>query len=120
MDERPRFNLTQCIRNTLKIHKEYKKVYHVNNKYRWPGVAISDKIDLNTKNITKDKERNFVIITGGFLGGPVVKDLPANAGDMGPIPGLGRSPGGENGNPILYSCLENSMDRGDWWTTYTP
>ena len=48
---------------------------------------------------------------------PVIKNLPANAGDVrdaGSIPGLGRSPGGENGNPFQYSCLENSMDRGAW------
>ena len=42
----------------------------------------------------------------------VVKNPPANAGDMGLIPGLGRSPGGRNGNPLHYSCLENPMDRG--------
>ena len=47
----------------------------------------------------------------------VVKNLPANAGDAGFIPGLGRSPGGGNVNPLQYSCLENSMDRGTWWTT---
>ena len=49
----------------------------------------------------------------------VVKN-PASAGDirdMGLIPGSGRSPGGEHGNPLLYSCLENSMDRGTWWST---
>ena len=47
----------------------------------------------------------------------VVKNLPANAGDArdaGLIPGSGRSLGGENGNPLLYSCLENAMDRGAW------
>ena len=44
----------------------------------------------------------------------MVKKLPANAGDMGSIPRVGRSPGGENGNPLQYSCLENSMDRGAW------
>ena len=43
-----------------------------------------------------------------------VKNLPANAGDTGLIPGWGRSPGGGNGNPVQYSCLENSMDRGVW------
>ena len=56
----------------------------------------------------------------GFLAGLVVKNLPANEGDirdMGPIPGSGRSPGGEHGNPLQYSCLENSMDRGAWWAT---
>ena len=50
----------------------------------------------------------------------MVKNLPANAGvagDMGSIPGLGRSPGVGNGNPCQYSCLENSIDRGAWQTT---
>ena len=46
--------------------------------------------------------------------GPVVKNLPANAGDTSLIPGLGRSPVGGNDNPLHYSCLENSMDRGAW------
>ena len=49
-----------------------------------------------------------------------VKNLPVNegdAGDMGSIPGLGRFPGGGNGNPFQCSCLENSMDREAWWAT---
>ena len=53
----------------------------------------------------------------GFPGGTVVKSLPANAGDggdVGSIPGLGRSPGVGNGNPLQDSCLENPMDRGAW------
>ena len=50
-----------------------------------------------------------------FPDGSVVKNLPANAGDAGSIPGLARSPGGGNGNPLQYSCLENPMDRGAWW-----
>ena len=48
----------------------------------------------------------------------MVKNPSANAadtGDPGSIPGLRRSRGGENGNPLQYSCLENSMDRGAWW-----
>ena len=68
---------------------------------------------------------------GGFPGGPVFKNLSSNAGDSGGgsegkefacsagnpglIPGLGRSPGEGNGNPLQYSCLENPMDRGAWW-----
>ena len=40
-----------------------------------------------------------------------------NAGDVGSVPGLERSPGGGNGYPLQYSCLENSMDRGAWWAT---
>ena len=50
----------------------------------------------------------------------VVKNPPASAGDARDtdlIPGLGRSPGGVNGNPFQYSCLEKSMDRGAWWAT---
>ena len=49
-----------------------------------------------------------------FPGSSVVKSLPAHAGDTGLIPGLGRFPGGGNGNPLQYSCLENLMDRGAW------
>ena len=48
----------------------------------------------------------------GFPGGSVVKNLPTSAGDMGSVSGLGKSPGGGNGNPLQYSCLENPMDRG--------
>ena len=47
----------------------------------------------------------------------VVKNLPANVGDVGLIPGLGRFPGGGHGNPLHYSCLENPMDRGAWQAT---
>ena len=47
----------------------------------------------------------------------MVKNPPANAEDMGLIPGLGTSPGEGNGNPLQNSCQENSMDRGAWWTT---
>ena len=47
----------------------------------------------------------------------MVKNLPANAGDVGSISGLGRSPGDGNSNPLQYSCLENSMDREAWWAT---
>ena len=54
---------------------------------------------------------------GGFPGGSVVKNPPANAGDSGSIPGSGRSPGEENGNPLQCSCLGNAMDRGAWWAT---
>ena len=43
------------------------------------------------------------------------KDLPANPSDVSSIPGLGRSHGRRHGHPLQYSCLENPMDRGDWW-----
>ena len=49
--------------------------------------------------------------------GRVVKNLPASSGDVGLIPGSGRSAGEGNGSPLQYSCLENSMDRRTWWAT---
>ena len=55
---------------------------------------------------------NFICLLMGFPGCLVVKNLPANAGDEGSIPGLGISPGEGNGNPLQYSCLGNYMDRG--------
>ena len=54
---------------------------------------------------------NFAL---GFPGGSDSKDSTCNAGDLGSIPGLGRSPGEGNGTLLQYSCLENSMDRGAW------
>ena len=47
----------------------------------------------------------------------MVENLPTNAEDAGSIPGSGRSPADGNGNPLQYSCLENSMDRGGWRAT---
>ena len=54
---------------------------------------------------------------GASLIAQLVKNLTADAGDLGSIPGLGRSPGEGNGNPLQYSCLENPMDRGAWRAT---
>ena len=53
----------------------------------------------------------------GFPGGSDGKESACNVGDLGSIPRLGRSPGEGNGNPLQYSCLENSMDRGFWQAT---
>ena len=56
----------------------------------------------------------------GFPGSSAAKNPPANAGDAGDtglIPGLGKSPGEGNGNPLQYFCMENSMDRGVWRVT---
>ena len=58
--------------------------------------------------------KNFKV---GFLCGSAGKESACNAGDLGSIPGLGRSPGKGNGYPLQYSGLENSMDRGAWWAT---
>ena len=56
----------------------------------------------------------------GFSGGSLVKNLPADSGDRGDvgfIPGSGRSLGGGNGSPLKYPCLENPMDKGTCWAT---
>ena len=58
-----------------------------------------------------------IYINWGFPGGSVEKNLPANAGYLGSIPGLARSPGEGNGNPLQYSCLGNPTDRGAWPAT---
>ena len=67
----------------------------------WPRVSLSGTL----------------VPATGFPGGSVVKNLPANAGDVGSSPGSGRSPEEGNSNPLQYSCLGNPMDRGDWWAT---
>ena len=53
----------------------------------------------------------------GFPGGAEVEASACNMRELGSIPGLGRSPGEGNGNPVQYSCLENPMDGGAWWAT---
>ena len=56
-------------------------------------------------------------ISWGFSSGSDGKESTCNAGDLGSIPGLGRSPADRNGNPLQYSCLENPKDREAWWAT---
>ena len=56
----------------------------------------------------------------GFPHGSAVNNLPANLGDVGWIPGLGRAPGEWNGNPLQYFSLGNPMDRGAWWAPLEP
>ena len=60
------------------------------------------------------KKLQYCVSFKGFLGGSDGKESTCNAGDLGSIPGSGRSPGEGNGNPLQYSCLENSIDRGAW------
>ena len=68
----------------------------------------------NNKRITTLKAPLKLL---GFPGGSEVIAPACIAGDLGLIPGSGRSPGEGNGNPLQYSCLENPMDGGAWWTT---
>ena len=65
----------------------------------------------------RGKESACYAGTMGFPGGSDDKESACNAGDLSLIPGSGRSPGGENGNPYQYFCLENPMDRGDYRAT---
>ena len=60
---------------------------------------------------------SFQRVETSLTGGSEDKASACNAGDPGSIPGLGRSPGEGNGNPLQYSCLENSIDRGAWQST---
>ena len=55
------------------------------------------------------------LVSVGFPGGSDGKESTCNVGDLGSVPGLGRSHGEGNDSPLQYSCLENPMDRGDWW-----
>ena len=57
---------------------------------------------------------NFLVKFINLFSSSDVKESDCNAGDPDLIPGSGKSPGGGNGNPLLYSCLENPMDRGAW------
>ena len=73
---------------------------------------------IETTNIIYEHRYKFYLksvpINRSFLGGTVVKNLPANSGDVGSVPGSGRSPEEGRGSPLQNSCLQNPMDRGAW------
>ena len=87
----------------------------------WMGVMMMTKEMMHTLDKTgcawvcvcvfPGSKNDDVYFWVGFPGGSVVKNPPANAGDVGSIPGLGRSPGERIGNPLQYSCLTNPMDK---------
>ena len=82
--------------------------------------SVSDHCNKNEyhNKVSHTKFVWFFSASRGFPGGTVVKSLPANAGnarDTDSTSESGRSPGEENGNLLQHSCLENPMDRGDWW-----
>ena len=84
---------------------------------RWGNNGNSDRpFSWTPKSLHSDcsHEIKISLLLGGLHGGSVVKNPSAHAGHIGLIPGSGRSPGEGNGNPLQYSCLENSMDGGDW------
>ena len=63
------------------------------------------------------KESDLGLVRGCFPGGSDGKESTCNEGDLGSIPELARSSGGEHGNPLQCSFLENPMDKGGWWAT---
>ena len=71
------------------------------------------KFDIFQINLLSPELNSF----GAFPGGSDGKESASSAGDLGSVPGLGRSSGEGNGNPLQYSCLQNSMDRGAWQGT---
>ena len=85
--------------------------------------GTDQSINNTDKRIKGKGTQSFQLMKKKFLtqpntrlpGGSEVKASACNARDLGSIPGLGRSPGKGNGNPLQYSCLENPMDRGAWW-----
>ena len=84
------------------------------------GIIVTSQSQKPTLEMrTQPSSTDFPAVNGsaGFRNGSVVKSLPANARDPGSIPRSGRSPGGENGNPLQSSCLGNPMDEGAWWAT---
>ena len=80
----------------------------------WSKSVVQNKVVVITDAISGLGKGKQVL---GFPDGSVVKNLPANTGDSGLIPGSGRPPREGNGNPLQYSCLENPMDRGAWQVT---
>ena len=82
-----------------------------------PTQSQSWEMHSQVLNVCPADYRPCILALGASQVVLVIKNMPANAGDIrdaGSIPGLGRSPGGGNGNPLQYSCLENPMDRGAW------
>ena len=83
------------------------------NPHGWRSLVSYSPWGLKESDVTKHTDRSSLGLPGGTVG----KQPPASTGDTGSIPGSGRTPGGENGSPLQYSCLENSMDRRAWWAT---
>ena len=84
--------------------------------YSWQVAVVGNESRFFVLGSVKTSYENLKTYMD-FPSGSVVKNPPANAGDAGMIPGSRRFPGEQNVNSLQYSCLENSMDRGAWWTT---
>ena len=98
----------------------HRSILKVQRWVKWETGWDTHEIPSTWSKSTCTQNTDSWISRTGFPAGTVVKNPPANAGDArdaGWIPGSGRSPGDGSGNPLQYSCLENSMDRGAWWVT---
>ena len=89
--------------------------------FNWQIIALQCCVDFcHTKTVINTIYSCFFksrVSYKGFPGGPVGKESACIMGELGSITESGTSPGEGNGNPLQYSCLENSMDRGAWWAT---
>ena len=108
-----------------------KFTYNFTVSLLYPQFASTDSTNLNltvlqcrrpqlNSWVGKSPRRRYILPTPVFLNflvARMVKESACNVGDLGSIPGLGRSPGEGHGNPVQYSCLDNSMDRGAWQVT---
>ena len=79
--------------------------------------ALSSAFPMNIQGWFPLGLTGWVSLQSKRLSGSMVENLSARAGCMGSVPGWGRFPGEEHGNPLQYSCLENPVDRGAWWAT---
>ena len=95
------------------------KIVKNNSSYPWAkdDGHFSTKIDTSSSKLSSIFIYEVNKEDKGFPGGSDGKESACNAGDLGSVPGLGRSPGGGHGNPLQYSCLENPMDGGVRWAT---
>ena len=81
----------------------------------WAGFHHHPAPSLCCLYFSGDNIKSKGVLLSGFPCGSACKESAHNVGDLGLIPGLGRSPGEGNGNPLQYSCFENSVQRGDLW-----
>ena len=116
--------ITEKQNQTLKILSISRSIYFESQIYlsilllQEPinSVCFKSHLDLNFL-LLEMESKLYTIHSIGFPGSSDGKGSAFNAGDPDSIPGVGRYPGEENGYPLKYSCLENSMDRGVWWAT---
>ena len=114
-----------CLMEIWGHHALIQQIFFEDILYRRQCVRTGDVMVKEKRNgyfcgncILVERHRGF---PGGISGNLLPKNLPASVRDlrdtMSLIPGWGRSPGGEHGNPLKYSCLENPIDREVWWAT---